>query len=182
MSLIRKCFRIWRGECTLEIFLLEQHREVIVAGGLVYGGGIRLRYKIFLDTDWRVQKFHLGMPDKPFQTLFMEQVKEGLWVDGRGNPLTCFDGCTEIDISATPFTNTIPIRRMEINQQIQFGVVYIRVPELSVSSVQQIYTRKGDGVYGYENLDSGFCSDIFVDADQLVSEYPGLYHRIYAAD
>jgi hypothetical protein len=182
MSILRKHCRIWRGKDTLEIFLLEYHKEVIVAGGLINGNDLQMRYKVFLDRNWAVQKVHVGLLNAPCSTLFMEQVEAGKWMDGRGNHLLMLDGCTDIDISATPFTNTIPIKRMTQDRVVKFKVAYINSFNLAVHSVSQIYTNKGGDIYGYENLNSLFCADVSVDVYGLIVDYPKLFQAIYVND
>ncbi|HWW41620.1 putative glycolipid-binding domain-containing protein [Pedobacter sp.] len=182
MSVFRKHCRIWRGKNTLEMFLLEYHKEVIVAGGLINGNDLQMRYKVFLDRNWAVQKVHLGLLNAPFSTLFMEQVEPGKWMDGLGNHLLMLDGCTDIDISATPFTNTIPIKRMAQNRMAKFKVAYINSFNLTAHSVSQIYTNKGCDIYRYENLNSLFCADISVDVYGLIVDYPKLFQAIYVND
>jgi hypothetical protein len=39
---------------------------------------------------------------------------KGRWFDAKGTHLAELDGCIDIDISATPFTNTLPIRRLQL--------------------------------------------------------------------
>ncbi|MGH9942128.1 MAG: putative glycolipid-binding domain-containing protein [Pyrinomonadaceae bacterium] len=37
----------------------------------------------------------------------------GRWCDELGEAVSRFDGCLDVDITATPFTNTLPIRQIE---------------------------------------------------------------------
>lgn len=46
----------------------------------------------------------LGDGDKNIK---MNAHGEGSWTDGSGNPILSLDGCFEVDISATLFTNTL---------------------------------------------------------------------------
>jgi hypothetical protein len=90
-------------------------------------------------------------------------------------------GAIDIDISITPFTNTLPIRRLNLQrgQSQDIGVVYVRLPGMAIALARQRYTCLDPGRrYRYESLDSGFTRDIEVDADGLVTEYPGLFRRI----
>jgi len=55
--------------------------------------------------------------------------------------------CTDIDIMGTPFTNTMPIRRLALppEQPVAISVVYVSIPDLAVSLMTQDYTRRGAG-------------------------------------
>jgi uncharacterized protein len=95
------------------------------------------------------------------------------------------EGCIDIDISATPFTNTLPIRRLGLkpDQSEELTVTYIRVPELLVGPERQRYGCLEDqaegGLYRFEALPSGFTASLPVDADGLVIDYPGLFRRAW---
>jgi hypothetical protein len=89
-------------------------------------------------------------------------------------------GATEIDIAACAFTNTLPIRRLKlaIGQAAKIEVAYVHLPELRVERVQQRYTRLADRRYKYEGLNTGFTTELDVDEDGLVIDYPGLCRRV----
>jgi len=81
----------------------------------------------------------------------------------------------------TPFTNTLPIRRLDLaeGQTADIRVVYVLLPELTITIDPQRYTclRRG-GRYRYESLDSDFVREIDIDTDGLVVTYPGLFRRV----
>jgi hypothetical protein len=101
------------------------------------------------------------------------------------------EGCVDVDISATPFTNTLPIRRLglEPGESAELRVAYVDVPELAVGPARQRYEyleeRAGGGLYRFEAppieaLPSGFTAQIPVDVDGLVIDYPGLFRRAWS--
>jgi hypothetical protein len=112
-----------------------------------------------------------------------EQVK--LESDGKGNwsrdgkKVTAFTGCIDIDIPLTPFTNTLPIKRqnLEKGKEAQINVLYIDLLEEQVRPVHQKYIRLSDTVYHYENVPNDFEADITVDDFGLVIDYPELFVR-----
>jgi hypothetical protein len=91
-----------------------------------------------------------------------------------------------VDLSATPFTNTLPIRRLSLREgeSSEIGVVYVDVPVMRLDVSRQRYTcleRDADGgLYRYEDRGSfrGFAADLPVDADGLVLDYPGIFRRL----
>lgn len=103
----------------------------------------------------------------------------GRWSNAAG-PLPELNGCLDVDISATPFTNTLPIRRLALNigEAAGISVVYLAVPELSFRVLRQRYTRLQDRLYLYESLSSGYRAEIEVDGSGLVVRYPKLFERV----
>jgi hypothetical protein len=49
------------------------------------------------------------------QTLCLVKDGNGRWTDQRGAHLPRFDGCIDIDLGGSPFTNTLPIRRLDLD-------------------------------------------------------------------
>jgi hypothetical protein len=145
---------------------------------------IRLRYEIRVDAAWRVREANIDMWGPDFRQLKLRSNGLGRWTDATGGPLDNLDGCVDIDLTATPFTNTLPIRRirLEPDEDEEISVVYISVPELSATPARQRYTclEKGnDGsLYLYEGLGTGFEAILPVDLDGLVIDYPGLFRRL----
>jgi hypothetical protein len=89
-------------------------------------------------------------------------------------------GCVDIDIAWTPFTNTLPIRRLglAIGERRAISVAYIAPPDLTVTPVQQQYTRLATDRWRYEGYPSGFVADLKVDEDGLVVNYPDLFQAV----
>jgi hypothetical protein len=99
------------------------------------------------------------------------------WKDGARAPE--FDGCSDVDIPLTPFTNTLPINRLNMaeGEQRQIRVIYIDLLEQKVTPVDQKYTRLSAGTYHYENVPNDFEATIEVDEWGLVVDYPELFIR-----
>lgn len=109
---------------------------------------------------------------------------EGTWIDERGSELPLLEGAIDVDISATPFTNTLPIRRVDLDagESVELTVAYVNVPALSVDADAQRYTcldpvDEDCGRYRYDAVESDFTAELVVDADGLVIEYSDLFTR-----
>jgi len=104
----------------------------------------------------------------------------GHWTSGEGESLPELRGALDVDISATPFTNTLPIRRLDLRlgESAEIVVAFVSVPDLVLSSEGQRYTRIGPRTYLFESLDARFEREITVDDDGLILEYPGLFSRV----
>ena len=89
-------------------------------------------------------------------------------------------GCLDADLSVTPATNTLPIRRLNLGIGKSKSVVaWIRFPELTVQPLSQRYARTAENIYRYGS-DTGFSAEIVVDDLGLVIAYPGGWDRIAA--
>ena len=89
-------------------------------------------------------------------------------------------GCIDIDISLTPFTNSLPINRLQlqVNEVQYIKVLYIDILGRTIRSVVQQYTKISDHKYQYENVPNDFEAVITVDEWGIVTEYPGLFVRL----
>ena len=90
-----------------------------------------------------------------------------------------------MDISITPFANTLPIHGLAlgVGESADLGTAYVDVSNMEVKRVRQRYTRlkhgAEDGLYRYEALESGFTADLLVDTGGLVLDYPGAFRQVY---
>ena len=145
------------------------------------GQPIALRYRIRCDPAWRVRRLELTRIGDEHR-IELASDGAGNWLDGKGIAQPQLSGAIDVDISATPFTNTLPIRRLAMaqGQTVEILAVYILVPQLSIAADRQRYTRlDAEGrCYRYESVDSDFTRDIEVDEHGLVVTYPGLFRRV----
>lgn len=145
-----------------------------------------LSYFLTFNKNFRVEHVQLVTDDRQ---LHLASYSEGQWCHvgdrGPGDVLSSFDGCIDIDITATPFTNTLPIRRVpwEVGQSREFKMLYVSAPELTLSVSEQRYTclekRETGSLFRFELVDGSFSADLPVDADGLVLDYPGLFRRLW---
>ena len=144
--------------------------------GTMYG----LHYRVTCDALWRVREAMLSLAGEE-RRLHLIADGEGNWWDGDEHQIEALRGCVDIDISATPFTNTLPIRRLALEQgeAREILVAYIAVPTLVPEPVRQRYTCIEHGrCYRYEGLFRGYVGDLPVDADGIVLDYPGTFRRV----
>lgn len=154
--------------------------------GVHKGEPYRLRYRVACDTEWQTRYVHLALllVEEEDWSLALSGDGRGHWQDGRGHRLVEFDGCIDIDITSTPFTNTLPIRRLRLRpgQSSDLSMLYVNVPEMKIERSHQRYTcLRSDatgGVYRFQTLDYDFTADLTVDETGLVVDYPGLFRRI----
>ncbi|MFM0327083.1 putative glycolipid-binding domain-containing protein [Caballeronia glebae] len=172
----------------LEHLVLNETRDGVVIESAVVGDdearAFGLVYRIECDARWQVTRLALKLAGGASLDLHRSDGNNGdahAWTDAHGEPQESLRGCIDVDITATPFTNTLPIRRLQLErgERRVIRVVYVRVPELTVSPAEQAYTCvEPNRRYRYEGLDTDFTADITVDESGLVLDYPGLFKRV----
>jgi uncharacterized protein len=152
----------------------EARGEVIAT---LDGAPLNASYLVETDAAWATRRARVELKDGRLLEILSDGA--GRWRRPDGAALPELDGCLDPDISMTPFTNTVAIRRLDsqIGEVRQIEVAYILVPELSLRAAPQRYTRLADRLWRFEGLDIDFTADITVDESGFVVEYPGLFRR-----
>ncbi|MCM1566422.1 MAG: putative glycolipid-binding domain-containing protein [Dehalobacter sp.] len=138
-----------------------------------------MEYDIALTEDWDIKEVWI-------RSLLDEHVIKLLrrgdrWYDGKGKHLAEFEGVELVDISISPFTNTLPIRRLQFEGEKtqKVDVIYFDENKFSISRLQQIYSKVGERIYRYQDiLLPDFVSDITVDSKGLVMDFPKMFKRV----
>ncbi|MGD7043059.1 putative glycolipid-binding domain-containing protein [Jeotgalibacillus proteolyticus] len=162
-----------------EAFLKKTNDGVTVTSSVIVSEySYSVTYHLQLDPKWAVQKVEINHGEK---TLTLSSNGEGCWSKD-GATLVDAEGVVDVDISATPFSNTLPINRFlwETGQSRKLDVLYIDVPALTCQKVEQVYTYTGEqGEYRtflYQCRD--YETTITVDKDGLVVDYPEAFQRL----
>lgn len=169
----------------IEYFSLKDKGEHRIAAGhingIFEGTPFSVQYEIELLPDWRISHFHIRANGQDERSLKLTHDLNGHWFDKDGNHIEAFDGCMDIDISLTPFTNTLPIKRLtfESGEAKELDMLYIRLPEFELQQIKQRYTRLGERSYLYENMHNTFSATLPFDDNGVVTDYPGIFRRIY---
>lgn len=106
----------------------------------------------------------------------------GHWtVNGERRP--DLDDALDCDLAACPLTNTMPILRHQLHRQPDdhtFLMAFIEVPSLRVvpASQRYIHLREFDGGAVVRYQSGSFQSDLTIDADGFVVDYPKLGRRL----
>lgn len=134
-------------------------------------------YEIQLDPDWTFRALTLRRHDGRVMRLLSNG--EGDWkLDGRRAP--GLEGCVDLDLSGTPFTNTLPMRRrgFEIGAPQRFDMAWIPLDTLEPFRDSQIYTQLDATHFRYEAADGTFTQVLTVDEHRFVVDYPTLFRRV----
>jgi uncharacterized protein len=179
----------WSDPGIEHLHLVEDNGSVHADGLVIFGRDdrvFRLQYEVRCTSNYEVRETRVALLGTPHRSIELFTDGGGTWTGRDGLPLPALDGCTEVDISESPFTNTLPIRRLRLasGQSAEILVAYVTVPDLDVYPAKQRYTFLGVesnlGVYRYEGLGTEFTADVRVDGDGLVVEYPELCRRLWS--
>jgi uncharacterized protein len=135
------------------------------------GVPLRIEYRVMTDAAGMTTAAHVReLRGFGQRVLTLERSAKGVWsVDGQVD--RSLRGCADVDLSFSPSTNTLPIRRLRLgigaSQTIQ--AAWVRFPELSVEKSAQTYTRVDEFTYRYES--GTFSAELVVDDDGLVASY-----------
>ena len=173
----------------MEHLTLVMSRDEATADGVVLGldsdAAFRLRYRVRWDSRWRVRGVQIDFVGDD-RGLSLTADGEGRWFDGSGASVPALDGCVDVDITATPMTNTLPLRRLALKpgESADIRVTYIAIPDLRVAPDDQRYTcletGAAGGLYRFEQAASGFTAILQMDADGLLEDYSGLFKRVWS--
>lgn len=182
--------RIWRriGLQGLEHLTLRELEDGYRADSVLSVeaelGGVTCEYHFDLDTQWRTRSFSLKRHQSGEDlSLRIDRIGEHRWkvdaVDRQD-----LSGCLEIDLTISPFTNTLAIRQLNLapNEAKEMTAVYVRIPQMEVISAPQRYQRLDAAEpprrFLYTGLDTGFIQEITVDEYAFVESYPRFAERV----
>ena len=162
----------WDGHGMERVGVTVGPEGVFADSDLLTPDNVRAHFRIRCDAHWRTRHVEVRVLGEPHRALRLEADGEGHWVD---HPE--LDGCIDVDIYPSPFTNTLPIRR--IGEGAETTAAWVQIPELTVEPLRQRYTPLPGGTrWRYEALGSGFSTEFEVDEDGLLLDYPELARRL----
>jgi hypothetical protein len=153
---------------------------VVVA--VLEGRPIDVRYRVTVDELWVTRTVSVAA-DELGKAARLDLVRSntGTWtVDGQAAPE--LDGCVDVDLGITPVTNTLPIRRLdlEVGAEQEIDVAWVRFPHLRVERGRQRYARLAPETWRYSS--QAFTADLAVDENGLVVRYGhDLWRRVEGA-
>jgi len=178
--------KVWKNSMmNLTEFVSIVREEMTTVKGYITGEGYekpwQVNYTLTLNPRWEAQTVFIEVMSEQNYTIALHKNELQQWLNEKGEHLEAFDGCVDVDISFTPFTNSLPINRLQLTkgEGQDIRVVYVDVRNGVVKTVKQRYLNKGSQIYKYENEDSGYISELIVDKDGYVVDYPGIWQQIY---
>jgi len=102
----------------------------------------------------------------------------GRWRWEGGPELAGVAGALDVDLTVTPATNTLPIRRLglDVGQSAELSMAWVQFPGLEVVGSAQRYQRLAPDRWRFSTGD--FTAELLVDPDGLVLDYGGLFRSL----
>jgi hypothetical protein len=153
-----------------------------LAGTAVFsheGQACRLEYAIACDSQWRtLSALVAGWVGERDVEVEVVRDEAGLW-RLNGDPVPAVEGCVDVDLNFSPSTNTLPIRRfnLQVGSSVQMRAAWLRFPSFTLEPLEQSYTRVGTNLYRYESAGGRFVASVEVDEAGLVREYGEIWAR-----
>jgi uncharacterized protein len=139
----------------------------------------KVEYVIETNTNWETTSVTVSSQVNDKRTVHRyDSDGKGNWTKN-GKAVDEFKGCIDVDLPLTPFTNTLPIRRLGlgVHESAEILVMYLDILQHEFKAVKQKYERRSGTTYKYENIPNDFEALITVDLDGIVVDYPGLFTR-----
>ena len=168
---------------------LERFELIRIADGWTLRGTIlaldeqgpaQADYEIFCDAGWRTRRADVRVRQGDEERSLRLAVEDGRWI-ADGNELEAVQGCIDVDLSWSPSTNTLPIRRLSLEVGESSGPVtaaWIRFPAWTIEPLPQEYERLAERRYRYSSRGGAFTAELEVDEDDLVIDYEGIWRRV----
>ena len=137
-------------------------------------GPAHLTYLIACNPDWITRSVRVqGRVGARDLNLSIHRQDSGEWRIN-GESLPDLHGLQDIDLGFTPATNTLPIRRLRAarQDQAQIAAVWLDTADWTLKALPQTYQRSDAG---WHYTAPGFATDLTVDADGFVTDYPKMW-------
>lgn len=178
---VREEVLLWRrlDEPGHECARLVYHEPFWQLGGTAVfaadGRPCRLEYTVACDAAWRTLHVDVSGWVGPRRIRFTLLANaQRVWqLDGR--PCPDVAGALDVDLSFSPATNLLPIRRLGLQpgQSAPVRAAWVSFPGFEVEPLEQVYRRVSETTYHYEVADETFAADLEVNAAGFVTRYPG---------
>ncbi|MHA6619416.1 putative glycolipid-binding domain-containing protein [Pseudonocardia sp. DLS-67] len=157
-------------------------------------GGFTSSYRLVVGDDGALSRLSVTSATAERERhLTINRTDDGVWLldTGAGSGAVRDDcaGAVDVDLAYSPMFNAIPIRRLGLHRQAgehTLPMVFVSLPDLEVRVVEQTYRtvseldeRTGHAEIGFRWGD--FSADLVVDAEGVVTTYPGLARRLEPA-
>lgn len=137
----------------------------------------RLEYLIACSTGWQTLRAKIaGWVGGRCVRLDVAADPQRHWrLNGQACPEV--DGCSDLDLSFSPATNMLPIRRLGlvVGEGADVTAAWLRFPQLTLEPLAQAYRRVAERTYQYVALETAFTAILEVSAGGMVLHYPGLW-------
>lgn len=162
---------------------------------LLDGHPARVVYQVRVDDAWKTRRLAVDLlVGSNRQRLHVIQGGRRGWrLRPSNTPLPHLDGCTDVDLGLSPVTNTIAIRRLnlDVDASADLRTAWVRFPEtgegeMTIAPRAQRYTRIDGRRYHYQSGEIGepfnYSAVLEIDDLGLVTHYERGWERTGMAD
>jgi uncharacterized protein len=143
-----------------------------------HGTPLEVRYLVETGPDGLTRRVEVALDGGATRrVLLADGAGHWRWEDGPELPEV--DGTLDVDLTVTPATNTLPIRRLaalQAGQQRDLQMAWVQFPGLEVIASAQRYQRLAADRWHFSTGD--FHAELLVDPDGLVLDYGGLFRSL----
>jgi len=150
---------------TINLLLEDQPTQVI--------------YHIDCDLNWHTRRVAIQQrqPDRETQLILTVDTELHWYKDG--TPIPWATGLTDVDLSITPSTNMLPVRKhsLKIGESCAVNCVWVQPPTLALATLPQRYTRIDSRQYDYAAPSLNYKAVLCVDEDGVIVKYGDLFEQ-----
>jgi uncharacterized protein len=161
---------------------LEVARDGLRLWGIVltpaHGTPLDVRYLVEAAPDGLTRRVELELDGGATRRVLLAD-GAGHWRWEDGPDLLQVAGALDVDLTVTPATNTLPIRRLaalEPGQAADLQMAWVQFPDLEVIGSAQRYRRLAPDRWQFST--GAFTAELQVDPDGLVLDYGGLFRSL----
>jgi hypothetical protein len=143
-----------------------------------HGTPLDVRYLVEAGPDGLTRRVELELDGGATRRVLLAD-GAGAWRWDGGPELAGVAGALDVDLTITPATNTLPIRRLTAlaaGQAADLLMAWVQFPGLEVIPSAQRYERLAPDRWHFSTDD--FQADLRVDPDGLVLDYGGLFRSL----
>lgn len=139
----------------------------------------RIEFVIRMNASWKMSQFLL-FRDLPQPDLWLGTDGSGRWGEINGAHRPELDGCMEVELACTPFTASLPVRRLGLSDGLaaEIMVAVVDVDTLQVERRRREYTRVGEFEWSVRDDDAGTTTQLQLDRYGLVMDVAGTWRRL----
>lgn len=141
-----------------------------------------LQYRVVCDGQWMTRSATVkGNAGRRLVDVQIRRTKRGWVCNGRLHPELA--DCVDVDLSFTPATNTLPVRRLRlaVGESAEVDAAWLRFPSFTLTRIDQTYQNLGRGKFAYRAYGGRFRRQLSMRPCALIEIYPNLWSREHSS-
>ena len=166
-----------------EYFTLMPHATGFLLNGtinlLLEDQPTQVVYQIDCDLNWITRRVEVQQRQADGEKSLILTVDDRLNWYNDSVLIPWANGLTDIDLSITPSTNMLPLRKhnLQIGESREVNCVWVQPPELTLSTLPQHYARIDAHHYDYAAPSLDYQAVLSVDEEGVIVKYGDLWSQ-----